>query len=515
MNADRADEPGAIGAAGAAGAADAADVAGAAGGADVIVVGGGNAGFAAALAAVERGRRVVLLEKAPRHAAGGNSYYTAGATRITHGGLDDLRDILDADPRHERTVVPPYSAEEYVADITSLSGGRNDPERTAVLVGDSHDTLRWLHGLGMRYELLYGRQAYSQTDDGWLFWGGLHVGNVGGGVGMIEDYTRIAGNLGVDIRYQHRVTALTTDGDRVTGVVVDTPNGRQQLAASSVILAAGGYHANPELLTEHLGAGWDQVVVRGTPYSTGDLISAALEVGAARDGDWDTVHAVQLDAWYAENSSNRELTNRLARLSYPLGIVVNRDGERFFDEGADFRNYTYSKLGKEVLAQPGNIAFQLFDSRTRELLRPDQYDMPGISVVIADTVEDLARQAGIDPAGLTETVLEFNASITPDAAFDPTIKDGRRADVAPPKSNWAVELAAPPFYAYPVTCGITFTYGGIASDVDGRVLDEHGAAIPGLFVSGEMLGGIYWGGYPGGAGLALGAVFGRRAGLLA
>lgn len=483
--------------------------------ADVIVVGAGNAGFAAALAAAERGRRVLLLEKAPAGAAGGNSYFTAGATRIAHGGLEDLLPVLEPDPRLLDTTVPPYPAQEYFEDITKLSSGRNDPERTAVLVAESQPTLKWLHSLGMRYELLYDRQCYPQPGGGYLFWGGLHLGNVGGGVGMIEDYTRIAAGMGVEIRYEQHVTGLIVEDGAVAGVTVGAGVGQRRLEADSVILAAGGFHANPQWLVENFGAGWENAIVRGTPYGTGDMIAAALAVGAARDGDWSTAHAVQLDARYPENSSNRELTNRLARLSYPMGIVVNREGSRFIDEGADFRNYTYSRYGKEVLRQPGGIAFQLFDATTRPTLRPDQYDMPGISVETADTIEELAVAIGIDPAALRRTVDEFNSSITSSAAFDPTIKDGRVAAVDPPKSNWAVPLETGPFYAYPVTCGITFTYGGLKSDATGRVLDEAGEAITGLFVTGEMLGGIYWGGYPGGAGLALGAVFGRLAGSLA
>ena len=214
-------------------------------------------------------------------------------------------------------------------------------------------------------------------------------------------------------------------------------------------------------------------------------------------------------------AGDRQLTNRLTRQSYPLGILVNADGERFVDEGADFRNYTYASYGRAVLEQPGGVAFQLFDATTRPLLRTEEYDMPGVSVATADTIEELARRIGIAPARLAATVDAFNASIDVAVPFDPAVKDGRRAALALPKSNWAVALETPPFYAFAVTCGITFTFGGLRGDVDGRVLDTAGAPIEGLFVCGEMLGGLFWGNYPGGTGLAAGMVFGRRAGTLA
>ncbi|MGD7733331.1 FAD-dependent tricarballylate dehydrogenase TcuA [Propionibacteriaceae bacterium G57] len=481
---------------------------------DVIVVGGGNAGFCAALAAAERGRRVVLLEKSPQLFAGGNSYYTHGATRIVHDGLDDLAAILEPDERHAVSVVPTYTAEEYIDDITTLSQGRNDPERTRVLVTESHDALVWLHSLGMKYELLYGRQAHFLPDGSIHFWGGLHVGNVGTGVGMMRDYTAVAQRLGVEIRYEQRVTALLRDGDGpVTGVVIEAPDGSTtQLTAESVVLAAGGFHASPDLRAEHYGEEWRDVVVRGTPSSTGDLLVAATAIGAVTEGDFESPHSTMIDADYPENSSNRELTNTLARLSYPVGIMVNSDGHRFVDEGAHFRNYTYSKMGRHVLAQPGGRAWQLFDNSVRPDLRVDQYDMPGASVITADSIEQLAEKAGIDPVGLAATVAEFNASVDQSHPYDPTVLDGRRADVEPPKSNWAVGLSHPPYWCYPVTCGITFTYGGLASDADARVLDESGAPIAGLFVAGELMGGLYYGGYPGGTGLAAGQVFGRRAG---
>jgi tricarballylate dehydrogenase len=480
--------------------------------ADVVVVGGGNAGFAAAHAAAERGRRVVILEKGSVDVAGGNSYFTAGATRIAHGGLADLLDVVEPDPRHDRAVVPPYSRDEYAADMSRLTGGRNDPALTAVLIDEAAGTLRWLHGLGMRYRLMYERQAYEAPDGRLVFFGGLHVGNVDGGVGLMRDHTRVAERLGIEVRHSTRATDLVTDGGRVVGVQATTPDGPAELGAESVVLAAGGFEADPELRRRHLGPGWERARVRGTPLNTGDMITAATRIGAATSGDWAGAHSVQWDAGGGGAAGDRELTNRLTRQSYPLGILVNAAGERFVDEGADFRNYTYARYGRAVLEQPGGVAYQLFDAVTRPLLRTEEYDMPGVSVETAGTIEDLARCIGIDPSRLQETVARFNASIDRTVPFDPAVKDGRRAALALPKSNWAVPLEVPPFYAFAVTCGITFTFGGLRSDVDGRVLDVAGHPIGGLFVCGEMLGGLFWGNYPGGTGLAAGMVFGRRAG---
>ncbi|WAJ32630.1 FAD-binding protein [Arthrobacter sp. FX8] len=200
---------------------------------------------------------------------------------------------------------------------------------------------------------------------------------------------------------------------------------------------------------------------------------------------------------------------------YPLGIVVNSDGKRFVDEGADYRNYTYAKYGRDILAQPGSAAFQIFDASSRPMLRAEEYDMPGVSVVTAPTLAELAQKAGISPEGLEETVHNFNASITGSSPFDPNVKDGRRADTQPPKSNWARSIATGPFYAFPVTCGITFTFGGLKTDTWGRVLTEDAEPLEGLYACGEALGGLFSGNYPGGSGLAAGAVFGRRAGSIA
>lgn len=482
---------------------------------DVLVVGGGNAGFAAALAAAARGRKVVLLEKSREAASGGNSFYTAGATRISHDGLQELTEFVEPDERHAVSEVPAYTAAEYLADLSKVSEGRNDPELSAVLVSESNPTLRWLHGMGLKYRLMYERQAYRTQDGGYLFWGGLHVGNVAGGKGLMADHRAAAERMGVEVIYDCAATGLIQEDGRVRGVRYRTSSGEGELRAESVILASGGFEASPELRRQHLGEGWQNAKVRGTPGNTGEMIVAALDAGAARGGDWSTCHSVAWDAWHPENEGNLELTNQLTRGGYPLGIVVNSDGKRFVDEGADYRNYTYAKYGRDILAQPGSAAFQIFDASSRPMLRAEEYDMPGVSVVTAPSLAELAQKAGISPEGLEETVKSFNDSITEGAPFDPNVKDGRRADTQPPKSNWARSIAAGPYYAFPVTCGITFTFGGLKTDTWGRVLTEDAGPLDGLYACGEALGGLFSGNYPGGSGLAAGAVFGRRAGSIA
>lgn len=482
--------------------------------ADVIVVGGGNAGFSAAHAAAERGRSVIVLERGEGATAGGNSFFTAGATRIAHEGLPQLQEFVEADDRHATTTVPPYSAQDYLDDLERVTEGRNDAELSAVLVDQAQPTLRWLAGLGLRYRLMYERQAYARPDGSFLFWGGLHVGNVGGGEGLVADHTAVAARLGEDVRNGHRALELLVENGAVVGVVAEHHGERLELRAQSVVLAAGGFEADAALRAEHLGERWAAAKVRGTAFNVGDMIRAGLAVGAAKGGDWSTCHSVQWDAFHPENEGNLELTNRLTRQSYPLGILVNTEGRRFLDEGADFRNYTYAKYGKVILEQPGSLAFQVFDATTRPLLRAEEYEMPGVSELRADTLEELAALMEVPAEQLRSTIEDFNASIV-EAPLDPTVKDGRRAATTPPKSNWASAIAQGPFYAYPVTCGITFTFGGLKGDTHGRVLDGQGTPIPGLLVCGEMLGGLFSTNYPGGSGLAAGAVFGRRAGSIA
>ncbi|MGA5277513.1 FAD-dependent tricarballylate dehydrogenase TcuA [Streptomyces cellulosae] len=481
---------------------------------DVIVVGSGNAGFCAARSARQQGARVLLLEKAPRQWAGGNSYFTAGAVRTSHGGLTDLLPLLDdpAEQRLDRVDLAPYSAAEFLADLQRVTRNRTDPVLARILVDESREVMSWLHDLGLRFELMFHRQAY-ENDGRFRFWGGLALGVVGGGKGMICQHQAAADAAGIEVRYDANVTGLVTgDHGEVRGVLVADGSTVRELHARSTILTCGGFEANPQMRAAHLGPGWDMALVRGTPYNTGDGLTMALDAGAQPYGNWSGCHSVAWDA-EAPPTGDLELTNQLTRGGYPFGIVVNTEGRRFLDEGADFRNYTYAKYGAEILKQPGSTAVQVFDAKAEPLLRPEEYRSAGVTKVEADTVEDLAKALGIDEAELVRTVEEYNAAVTGNAPFDPTVKDGSgTTGITPPKSNWARRLDTPPYTAYPVTCGITFTFGGLRIDPQARVLDRAGRPITGLYAAGELVGGLFYFNYPGGSGLTSGSVFGRRAG---
>jgi tricarballylate dehydrogenase len=483
---------------------------------DVVVVGAGNAAFSAAHAAAERERSVLMLEKAPREWAGGNSYFTAGAIRTTYGGLDDLRPVLDdlSDEQATKTELSPYTSEDFMADMERVTQGRCDRELTRLVVDDAADTVRWLHEKGLRFRLMYDRQSY-EVNGKRRFWGGLVLGTIGGGKGLIQQHTDAAEKTGIELRYDFPVVGLLQDDDgAVTGVACKGPSGREEIKAEAVVLASGGFESDPRMRAAYLGPQWDVAKVRGTPYNTGEVLHAALEVGAQPYGNWSGCHSIAWDAG-APPTGDRELTNLFSKQSYPLGIVVNGDVRRFIDEGADFRNYTYAKYGAEILRQPGALAYQIFDAKTEPLLRQDEYNAPGVSRYEASTLRELGEHLGLNLDELRRTVEEFNASVMP-GKFDPSIKDGKRTEgIEPPKSNWAQPIDTPPFLGFAVTCGITFTFGGLRVDTDARTLDGAGQPINGLCAAGELVGGLFYHNYPGGSGLMAGSVFGRRAGYAA
>ena len=483
------------------------------GGYDVVVVGAGNAAMCAALAASERGASVLVLERAPEDERGGNTRFTAGAMRVVYDGIDDILALVpDLGARErETTDFGAYPAERFFDDMARVTEYRANPDLVEVLVRRSGPTLRWMRGLGIRFAPMYGRQAF-RIDGRHRFWGGLTIEAWGGGPGLVEAEFAAAARCGVDVRYGARATGLVTDDARIAGVRVRLGGRTETVAARAVVLASGGFEANAEWRTRYLGPGWDLAKVRGSRFNTGDGIRMALDAGALAVGNWSGCHAVGWDR-NAPPFGDLAVGDGFQKHSYPFGIMVNARGERFCDEGADFRNYTYAKYGRTVLEQPGQFAWQIFDAKVDRLLR-DEYRIRQVTRVEADTLESLAAKLdGVDGDGFLRTVREFNGAVRRDVPFDPTIKDGRgTTGLAVPKSNWANPLDTPPYKGFAVTCGITFTFGGIAIAPDGRVVDTEGSVIPGLHAAGEMVGDIFYLNYPGGTGLTSGAVFGRIAG---
>ncbi len=479
----------------------------------VVVVGAGNAALCAALAAREEGASVTVLERAPRAERGGNSRFTMAAMRFVYDGLDDLREVAAglSEEEVEASDFGTYPARRFIEDLERTGGGQANPELVETLVDESRRTLRWMRGRGVEFVPLYAGQAF-EVDGKRRFWGGLTLQARGGGPGLVAALERAAEKAGISTRYGCRAVGLRLEEGAVRGVEVEEASGRRILEADGVVLASGGFEANGDWRRRHLGEGWEEAKVRGSRFNTGDGIRMALEAGAGRAGQWSGCHAVAWDL-NAPEVGNLEVRHRYQKHSYPLGIVVNTRGERFLDEGADFRNYTYARYGREVLEQPGRFAWQVFDAQVAHLLR-DEYRKPHATRVEADSLPELAaRLDGVNAEAFLRTVGEFNAAVRREVRFDPSVRDGRATrGLAPNKSNWANALEAPPFEAFAVTCGITFTFGGLSVDRRARVLDDDGRPIPRLFAAGELVGGLFYDNYPGGSGLTAGAVFGRLAG---
>ena len=480
---------------------------------DLVVVGGGNAALCAALAARERGARVLLLEKASENQRGGNSFFTAGGFRFPHGGLEDLhRDVIpDLTPAEAASVeIDPYTEENFYDDVMRLTENLSDLDLAELLVKRARPTVVWMRGQNVRWILMFGRQAYK-VGGKFRFWGGLAVEAVGGGAGLVDALYSQAEKVGVAVRYGEKATRLLLD-DRgaIRGLQSFGPQGFAEIAARVVVLASGGFEANAEWRTRYLGPDWELAKVRGTRHNTGDGIRMALDVGAQPYGHWSSCHAVAWDL-NAPPVGDRRIGDLFQKHSYPLGIIVNNLGKRFVDEGADFRNYTYVKYGREILKQPQRAAFQIFDQKVVPILR-DEYRIREVTKAEAGTIEELARKLEIDPEGLARTVREFNAAVQ-ESPFNPAILDGKGTrGITPPKSNWAQRLDSPPYVGYGVTCGITFTFGGLKINTRAQVLDTEDRPIPGLYAAGELVGGLFYYNYPGGAGLMAGAVFGKIAG---
>lgn len=480
---------------------------------DVIVVGAGNAALCAAISASENGARTLVLEAAPFEERGGNSHYTGGAFRFAYDGIDDLIEICPAmaDEDFSNVDFGTYSEEQYFDDMFELTDFRTDMDLCEVLVRSSKETAKWVGQQGVRMWPGLGRQAYK-VDGKFRFWGGLALHIEGGGAEMLPALYARAQAVGIHVVYEAPATGLLTQDGEVTGVTVLHAGKRVELHAGAVVLACGGFESSPEMRARYLGPGWDLAKVRGTRYNMGAGLRMALDIGARTHGNFSGCHAVAWDV-NAPPYGDLAVGDKFQKHNYPYGIIVNALGQRYVDEGYNFHSHTYAKYGREILKQPGMYAWQVFDEKTRHLLR-SEYRIRQCTKVEADSLEELAEKLdGVDPAGFLRTVREFNAACRTDIPFDPNIRDGRRTEgLGIDKTNWANPIDTPPFHAYHVTTGITFTFGGLKITQDAEVESEFNGTIGGLYAAGEIVGGLFVHNYASGTGLMSGATFGRIAG---
>ncbi|KAI5208494.1 hypothetical protein E4T39_01197 [Aureobasidium subglaciale] len=506
---------------------------------DVIVVGSGAAGLTAALSAKLHNPTlsVLIVEKAPLEWSGGNGYFTAGAYRTAHNGLSSILPLVSNVPPelNDKIDLAPYTNNDFHHDLQRVTGGRSDKDLGAVLVSDSLDTVRWLKNHGnVDWWLSFRRQAY-EVDGRWKFWGGLALTVKHGGKGLIKNLSEAVTANGIISLFDTKVQRLlVSESGGIEGVeVVESTKGHSKslLFAPSVILCAGGFEASRELRKLFMGPGWELAHVRGTPYNTGDMLLAALDLDARRAGDFSHTgcHSVSWDADSSPDGGDRDKTNEFTKSGYPLGLMLNTRGRRFVDEGFDLRNYTYAMFGRAILEQPEGIAFQIWDADAVGWLREEEYRDDIVRKIVAQSLEELAEKLATeglrDRQEFVRTINDYNAAVhahreeNPDAKLDPSIKDGlstqsSRMSLELPKSNWALPVEQGPFTAVRVTSGITFSFGGLAiAPSTANVVRNDGSCIDGLFAAGEMVGGLFYANYPGGSGLTAGAVFGRRAGV--
>ena len=480
---------------------------------DVVVVGKGNAALCAALSAKDQGARVGMLEAASEDEHGGNSRFAGGVMRFAYSGVEDLRRVTDiSDEEAANSDFGTNTREDFLDVIHRLTSYRTDPDLSEYLVNESLETMAWLRTKGARFILNHGRQS-GMVNGRRVYFGNMPIEVNGGGAGLVQYLDAAVKKAGIEVYYDTRATSLIYDGERVSGVRAKRNGKSLEFHAKSVVLACGGFEANPEMRARYLGPGWELAKVRGSRFNVGDGLKMALDIGAAPYGNWSGCHATGWDR-YAPEFGDVNVGDQFQKHSYIFGLLINSEGKRFVDEGYDFHSFTYAKYGGEVLKQPGQFAWQVFDSKVTKLLR-SEYRIKFMTKVSANTLEELApKLEGVNPENFLKTVRAFNAAVKKDVKFDHTVKDGKgTTGIEPPKSNWAQPLDTPPFDAYATTCGITFTFGGLRIDKEtGQVLDVNFHPIAGLYTAGEMVGGLFYFNYPSGTGLVSGAVFGKLAG---
>ena len=479
---------------------------------DVLVIGGGSAAFDAAVAAREHGaERVVMLEKAPESEYGGNARYSGTGFRFWHHGRDEIREFVpDVDNAFfDSAVIAPYTAEEFFSDLERMTLGRMDPQLARTLVEESNIAVHWMKNSGIRWELL---KEHAKVGNKRYFERGIAIHAAGGGVGLLEQWRRIAESMNIEVRFSSPVTAIHGNMHHVEGVRVSTPEREYDLRSRAVIACAGGFQANAEMRARYLSDNADFVKVRGSKHDTGEVLNLLLALGAAAAGQWQSGHMSPIDAQAPDFETPQHADGRgntQSRYDYPFGITVNALGLRFFDEGEAQHSYTYAKTGRAILAQPGATAWQIYDQTG---IHQHRYPHHKASFEEATELSGLAHKIGLAPEVLIDTIQQFNAACRDDVAFDPTRPDGKKTHgLAIPKSNWATRIERPPFRAYPVTCGITFTFGGVKINPKAQVLNSTHRPIRGLYASGDILG-LFFHNYPSFTGQTRNAVFGRLAG---
>ena len=448
---------------------------------DVLVIGGGNAALCAAISARRQGASVLVLEGAPKFYRGGNTRHTRNM-RCAH---DEATDILTG----------PYTEQEFWDDLLRVTGGQTDEKLARLMIAESKDVLNWIAAQGVRWQpSLGGTLSLGRTNSFFL----------GGGRAMLNALYRTAEELGVDILYDAEVVDLKIDNGMFLAATFRQGQGTARASAATLVAACGGFESNIEWLKQYWGEAADNFLIRGTPYNRGSVLKMLLDNGVQKVGDPTQCHAVAIDARAPRFDGG--IITRLDCVVF--GIVVNRDGVRFYDEGEDIWPKRYAIWGRLVAGQPDQIAYIIFDSTVLTSFMPSLF--PPIE---AQTIRSLAGRLELDPAVLEKTVSDFNAAVRP-GTFDHTILDDCRTDgLTPPKTHWARRIETPPFYAYPVRPGITFTYLGTRVNREARMLMTDGAPSANMFAAGEIMAGNVLGrGYAAGVGMTIGSVFGRIAG---
>ena len=444
---------------------------------DLVVAGGGQAGLIAAIVAAEAGCSVCLLEGAPIEYRGGNTRHTRNLRPMHKGPLSVLSGT--------------YDEEEYFDDLLRVTKGKTDEPLARMMLQRSQTSVQWLEERGVQFQPPLG--------------GTLHLGRtnaffLGGGKQLVNALFRHAESLGVEVHYNAMVDKLDFDGDQFYAAWV----GDQCFSGKTFVAAAGGFEANLDWLRESWGDVVDNFLIRGTPYNTGGLLKLMLEQNFQSVGAADQCHAVAIDGRAPKFDGG--ICTRVDCVS--LGIVVNENAERFYDEGEDFWPKRYAIWGRLVAKQPNQVGHVIIDQQAIGKFMP-----PVFPPEKANTIEELAEKIGLDPKVLATTVSDYNAAIQP-GEFDHTELDGLATDgLAVNKTNWARSIAHPPFYAYTLKPGITFTYLGVKIDAQGRVLTQNGQPSPNTFAAGEIMAGNVLGeGYLAGIGMTIGNVFGQIAG---